>query len=90
VSGNGVRNPCHATHIGMTRLHRDRGPGESRYADWRRDTLVRAGFEPGLSAAVAGDPRIDVHEMLELVDRGCPPDLAVRILAPLEPAGDWR
>jgi hypothetical protein len=52
--------------------------------------LVRAGFEPDLSAAVAGDPRIDVHEMLELVDRGCPPDLAVRILAPLERPSDSR
>jgi hypothetical protein len=51
---------------------------------------VRAGFEPDLSNAVAGDPRIDVHKLLELVDRGCPPDLAVRILAPLEPLSDSR
>jgi hypothetical protein len=75
----------------MTRLHSDdRGTHESRYTDWRRDMLVRAGFEPYLSAAVAGDPRIDVHEMLELVDRGCPPGLAVRILAPLAPVRDSR
>jgi hypothetical protein len=72
----------------MTRLHSD--DCETRYADWRRDTLLRAGFEPDLSAAVAGDPRIDVHEMLELVDRGCPPGLAVRILAPLEQLGESR
>jgi hypothetical protein len=75
----------------MTRIHSDdRGTRESRYTDWRRDMLVRAGFEPALSAAVAGDPRIDVHAMLELVDRGCPPHLAVRILAPLEPLGESR
>jgi hypothetical protein len=75
----------------MTRIHLDdRGAGESRYTDWRRDMLVRAGFEPDLSAAVAGDPRIDVHEMLELVDRGCPPSLAVRILAPFERLGESR
>jgi hypothetical protein len=52
--------------------------------------LLRAGFEPELSAAMARDPRIDVHELLELVDRGCRPDLAVRILAPLEPLGESR
>jgi hypothetical protein len=75
----------------MPRLHPDnRGTRKSRYSNWRRDTLVRAGFEPDLSSAVAGDPRIDVHRLLELVDRGCPPDLAVRILAPLEPLSDSR
>jgi hypothetical protein len=33
--------------------------------------------------AVASDPRFDLHALLQLVDRGCPPGLAVRILAPL-------
>jgi hypothetical protein len=27
---------------------------------------------------------VDLHQLLELVDRGCPPELAVRILAPLD------
>jgi hypothetical protein len=52
---------------------------------WRRGRLERAGFEPPLAAALAGDRRTDVHALLELVDRGCPPALAARILAPLEP-----
>jgi hypothetical protein len=52
---------------------------------WRRGRLERAGFEPLLADALAGDPRTDVHALLELVDRGCPPELAARILAPLEP-----
>jgi hypothetical protein len=30
---------------------------------------------------------MDLHALLELVDRGCPPALAARILAPLEPGG---
>jgi hypothetical protein len=30
------------------------------------------------------DNRIDVHALLELVDRGCPPHLAARILGPLD------
>jgi hypothetical protein len=52
---------------------------------WRRGRLERAGFDPPLADALAGDRRTDVHALLELVDRGCPPALAARILAPLEP-----
>jgi hypothetical protein len=33
---------------------------------------------------VAVDNRYDLHALLELVDRGCPPALAARILAPLD------
>jgi hypothetical protein len=29
--------------------------------------------------------RYDLHQLIELVEQGCPPELAVRILAPLEP-----
>lgn len=27
---------------------------------------------------------MDLHAMIELLERGCPPDLAARILAPLD------
>ncbi len=53
-------------------------------ARWRREQLLSAGFEPHLAARLARDPRRDVHALLELVDSGCPPPLAARILAPLE------
>lgn len=46
--------------------------------------MVRAGFTHRLAAEFAGDPRFDLHAALELVDRGCPPHLAARILAPLD------
>jgi len=36
---------------------------------------------------VAQDPAYDLHALIELVERGCPPALAVRILAPLEERG---
>ena len=52
-------------------------------APWRRSQLRRAGFSAPLAAQVAADLRYDLHELLDLVHRGCPPDLAVRILAPL-------
>jgi hypothetical protein len=51
---------------------------------WRRRRLERAGFEPRPAEALAVDRRTDVHALLELVDRGCPPALASRILAPLD------
>jgi hypothetical protein len=56
---------------------------------WRRRRLERAGFTAGLAGALASDRRIDLHAMLDLVDRGCRPELAARILAPLDdpPAG---
>jgi hypothetical protein len=50
---------------------------------WRRCRLLEAGFPAPVADAVSSDPRFDLHALLQLVDRGCPPELAVRILAPL-------
>jgi hypothetical protein len=52
--------------------------------DWRRDLLVEAGFPTTLAARLARDDRWDLHALIELVERGCPPALAVRVLAPLD------
>jgi hypothetical protein len=51
---------------------------------WRHGRLVAAGFAPGLAARLARDCRFDLHAVLELIDRGCPPALAARILASLD------
>ena len=51
---------------------------------WRRDRLVEAGFPLPLASRLARDSRYDLHAVIELVERGCPPELALRILAPLE------
>jgi hypothetical protein len=51
---------------------------------WRLDVLVRAGFDPKLARTLAVDASVDLHDLLNLVDRGCPPELAARILAPLD------
>lgn len=55
-------------------------------ARWRRQQLLDSGFPLPLAARVAGDPRYDLHALIELVERGCPCELAVRILAPLQEA----
>jgi hypothetical protein len=52
-------------------------------ASWRQSILIRAGFARELADELACDARVDLHDLLQLVDRGCPPELAARILAPL-------
>jgi hypothetical protein len=69
--------------------HREVPPVADRKADvvaWRRRRLERAGFDHEVAASFAADRRVDLHALLDLVDRGCPPHLAARILAPLEEA----
>jgi hypothetical protein len=51
---------------------------------WRRDQLTASGFPLPLAARVARDSRCDLHTLIELVERGCPPYLAARIAAPLD------
>lgn len=52
-------------------------------AAWRRCRLIEAGFPAPVADQLAADPDYDLHALLELVDHGCPPLLAVRIQAPL-------
>ena len=55
---------------------------------WRRDQLTAVGFSLPLAARIAGDERYDLHALIELTERGCAPELAIRILAPLETEGN--
>jgi hypothetical protein len=57
---------------------------DGRLAEWRLRQLERAGFDRELAASIATDPTMDLHALIELVERGCPPPLAARIMAPLE------
>ena len=50
---------------------------------WRRSQLLNAGFDAWTAEAFAGTESVDLHALMELVDRGCPPELAARIMAPL-------
>jgi hypothetical protein len=49
---------------------------------WRETRLLHAGFRPELARRLGCDADYDLHELLNLVDRHCPPELAARILAP--------
>ena len=57
---------------------------EQELREWRRARLIQAGFAPDLATRLGWDERVDLHDVLELIDRGCPPELAARIVAPLE------
>jgi hypothetical protein len=59
---------------------------DERFVAWRALCLEKAGFARGDAMRLASDSGFDLHAVLELVDRGCPPDLAARILAPLDEA----
>lgn len=54
--------------------------------EWRRGRLIAAGCAPVLAARLAGDSEIELHAVLDLLNRACPPELAARILAPLDDA----
>lgn len=51
---------------------------------WRARRLAEAGLSREMAEAVATDCSYDLHALLELVDRGCPAELGLRILAPLD------
>jgi hypothetical protein len=51
---------------------------------WRRAQLLQAGLPRSLAARVARDERYDLHDLIQLVEHGCAPDLAVRILQPVD------
>jgi hypothetical protein len=55
---------------------------------WRTDRLRNGGFSGRLAQRLACDHRYDVHALLQLTDRGCPAELAARILAPLDDEAD--
>jgi hypothetical protein len=59
-------------------------PANSELSDWRARCLTAAGFALREAYEVASNDGVDLHQLLELIDRGCPPALAVRITAPLE------
>lgn len=51
-----------------------------RVERWRTEELLRVGFDVETATVLAADSAVDLHSALELVEHGCPPDLAARIL----------
>jgi hypothetical protein len=51
-----------------------------RIEHWRAEALERAGYDPTTAAMLAMRHEVDLHEAEALLERGCPPELALRIL----------
>jgi len=51
-----------------------------RIEHWRAEALERAGFDLRSASALAMRHDVDLHDAIELLDRGCPPELALQIL----------
>jgi hypothetical protein len=47
---------------------------------WRIAELERAGYEPHAAKALASRLDVDLHRAVDLVHRGCAPELALQIL----------
>ncbi len=47
---------------------------------WRFEVLVRAGYDMEQSAVLAAHVEIDLHDAVQLIDRGCDGETAIRIL----------
>ena len=47
---------------------------------WRYESLRRAGYLPNDAARLARARSVDLHQAVELVERGCEPAIALRIL----------
>ena len=47
---------------------------------WRFERLRDAGYSEDQAIDLAAEPSVDLHRALELLERGCPPELALAIL----------
>jgi hypothetical protein len=47
---------------------------------WRLHVLVEAGYPIDLAERIAGDSDVDLHHAVELLESGCSPETAARIL----------
>jgi hypothetical protein len=60
-------------------LHKTRVTDEDVVA-WRVEQLLRAGSDPFCAVILAKRRHVDLHEAIDLLERGCPPKTALEIL----------
>ena len=53
---------------------------EALVLEWRVETLARAGFDLVAAVDLACDKNVDLHTAVRLLERGCSPQTALRIL----------
>ena len=53
---------------------------EGEVLAWRAEELVRAGYDGDNALMLALERAVDLHAAVDLLRRGCPAELAVKIL----------
>jgi hypothetical protein len=51
-----------------------------RIEQWRHEALERAGYDPEAAVVLAASHDVDLHDAVELLERGCSVELALQIL----------
>ncbi len=51
-----------------------------RVIRWRVEQLAKAGYSWPAAMVIAANTQVDLHAAVELIERGCLPEVAVRIL----------
>jgi hypothetical protein len=51
-----------------------------RVERWRAEALEKVGYDPESATQLAARNDVDLHQAVELVEAGCTPELALRIL----------
>jgi len=64
--------PAAELHIRETELE--------RIERWREDMLERAGYAADDATEIAGRHDVDLHTAIGLLEKGCPAEVALRIL----------
>jgi hypothetical protein len=60
--------------------HTAESPERERVERWRAELLERAGYDARGAAEVATRQDIDLHFAIDLLEQGCSPELALKIL----------
>jgi hypothetical protein len=66
--------------MGETELHVLEDTEQMQIELWRTEELERAGYSHRAAGRLAARQDIDLHLAVQLLERGCSPDLALRIL----------
>jgi hypothetical protein len=65
--------------MSSTELHQSETESQ-KVARWRAEALEKVGYDPASALELAVRPEVDLHRAIGLVEQGCPPELALRIL----------
>ena len=66
--------------MSATDLHVLEETEHERVERWRAEELERAGYELSAAALLAASSDVDLHRAIDLLERGCPEDVALQIL----------